>query len=395
MCEKADESGWSRVLSDAGPSGEESRPASADTLTPTVSSETQSTLEGRADDPKRMPAQSEQLRAGVSRESYTAQGKLPPERLTGEAKEQAGNIRDHTEEKPEEALPETMKAAEEAVYQATTGKAGNVMQNVDKTINQVTEPTVGRAAETTSVAAQPMATAHTTSKDVGEPTNRVTEPVIGRAAETTSVAAQPMPTTAIPSKETDSSIVGTVMQNPLPAALIGLGLSWLLMNMYQGRKQSVGYKTGRADYLTDGQMSPTQSALSRGWGDLRERPQETESVVSQVQHQVSDIADRTREGVSNLASRVQQGARRVGHQYQQSLQENPLAVGAAALALGSAIGLALPSTGAENKLMGQAHENLMRKVDEATHGTVQKVREVAGEAGRAARREAEYQGLTT
>jgi len=56
--------------------------------------------------------------------------------------------------------------------------------------------------------------------------------------------------------------------------------------------------------------------------------------------------------------------------------------------------LALPSTQAEDKLMGKAHEDLMRKVDEATHGTVQKVRDVAGEAGRAARREAEYQGLT-
>jgi len=348
-------------------------------------------VEGGADNPKRMQAQSEQTRAA----SYTAQGKLTSERLAGKAKEQAGDLTDHTEEKPKVAIPETIKAAEETADQATTGKAGNVMQNVDKTINQVSEPAAGRVAETASVVAKPTATAHTTSRDVNELTNRVTEPAIGRAAETTNVVMQPMPTAATPSKETDSSIVGTVMQNPLPAALIGLGLSWLLMNMYQGRKQSVGYKTERADHHTDGQMSPTQNTLSQGRGDLSERPQETtSSAVSQVQNQVNDIADRTREQVSDFASRVQQRARRAQHQYQQSLQENPLAVGAAALALGSAIGLALPSTGAENKLMGKAHENLMRKVDEATHGTVQKVREVAGEAGRAARREAEYQGLT-
>lgn len=366
MCEKADESGWSRVLSDAEPSGEETRRSSADMITPSGGFGMQAKTVGGTDNPGETQTPSEQTGAEVRRTIYTTQGKLtPPGLLTRQ--EQTVGFTDQAKEQPQEAVLATINTTENAVYKDTTGKAGNVMQDVDKPISQVAGPALGRAAETASVATPTMMS-------------------------------------SIPSRETGSSVVETVMQNPLPAALMGLGLSWLLMNMYQSRKKSVDYDAKRVDRHLDRQIPNTLHTSSHGQpvmsqthgadNNMFEDAQEiASSVASQIRDEVSDIADRTREQVSNLTSRVQQGARRVRYQYQQSLQENPLAVGAAALALGSAIGLALPSTPVEDKLMGKAHENLMHKVDEATHGTVQKVREVAGEAGRAARKEAEVQGL--
>lgn len=409
MCEKLDEMSWVRVLSDAKPNDEENSRVSADTITPSEGLGTRTAVEGAADDQKQMRSQIEQTRAGMSKTIYTSHGKFTPERLTEQAqKEQARDLTEHEKEKLREVIPETIKTAEDAVYKATIGKAGNVMQNVDKPVNRVTEPTVGKVSETAGVAAQPTATAATTSRDAGEPINRVSKPTVEWEAETASVAAQPipptpaqpipqpipaqpMPTAPTTSRETGSSVVETVRQNPLPAALMGLGLSWLLMNMYQGRKRSVGYKTDRR---VDEPMSSRQIELSQKQPVVSPTQSTVGDILGDAQEFAGSVASRTQDQVSNLASRVQHGVRWVGHQYQQSLQENPLAAGAAALTLGSAIGLALPSTRTEDKLMGKAHENLMRKVDEATHGTVQKVRDVAGEAGRAARREAEYQGLT-
>lgn len=113
MCDKADETAWSKVLSDDEPSGEKNRPTSADVLTPAVSSGTQAMVESGADDLKRITeAQSEQIRAGVSETIYTAQEKLPPERLMREAQERVGDFPAHTEEKPIGAIPETTEAAE-------------------------------------------------------------------------------------------------------------------------------------------------------------------------------------------------------------------------------------------------------------------------------------------
>ncbi|MBA3440061.1 MAG: hypothetical protein H0T92_09370 [Pyrinomonadaceae bacterium] len=373
MCEKLDEMSWVRVLSDAKPNAEENSRVSADTITPSEGLGTRAAVEGAADDQKQMRSQIEQTRTEVSKTIYTSHGKFTPERLTEQAhKEQAGDLMEHKKEELGEAIPETIKTAEDAVYKATTGKAGNVMQNVDKPINRVTEPTVGKVSETAGVAAQPI------------PAQPMPMPV-------QSMSAPPMPTAPTTSRETGSYVVDTVRQNPLPAALMGLGLSWLLMNMYQGRKRSVGYKTGRS---VDEPMSSRESGPSQQPPIVLPTQSTVGDILGDAQEFASSVASRTQDQVSTLASRVQHGVRWVGHQYQQSLLENPLAAGAAALTLGSAIGLALPSTQAEDKLMGKAHEDLMRKVDEATHGTVQKVRDVAGEAGRAARREAEYQGLT-
>ena len=406
MCEELDEMSWARVLSDAKPSDEENSRVSADTATPSGGPGTGAAVAGAAEDTNPLRTQTGQTRAGMSKTIYTSHGKFTSEHLTGQAQSrQVGESTEHEKEKLKEVIPEAIKTAEDAVHKATTGKAENVMQNVDKPVNRVTEPTIGKASETAGVATQPIAAAHTTSRDIGEPANRVTEPTVERVSETAGVATQPvmtqpvvaarpMPIVPTPSRETGSSVVESVRQNPLPAALVGLGLSWFLMNMYQNRKRSTGYKADRANHHVDRQMPPTQSGLSQMQPAVSPTQNTAADILGEAQEFASSIASRTQDQVSNLANRIQHGVRWVQHQYQQSLQENPLAAGAAALTLGSAIGLALPSTPTEDKLMGRAHENLMRKVDEATHGTVQKVREVAGEAGRAARREAEYQGLT-
>jgi len=75
------------------------------------------------------------------------------------------------------------------------------------------------------------------------------------------------------------------------------------------------------------------------------------------------------------------------------LRENPLTVGALAVGVGAAVGLAVPQTGQEHEVMGEARDTLVEKAQEKVDEAQQKVQRVAEEAQSAAQGEAENQGL--
>lgn len=300
-----------------------------------------------AEDPELIREQIQETRAGMSETIDAIQERLSPEVLKEQAKEQVAELADSAKEKIKETVQESVQTAKDAVYDATIGKAGEAMQNLGET--------VGDAAQ-----------------QVG---------------------------TAI--KDTGTSVVRTVRRNPLPVTLIGLGVGMLLLR--RRRTHAVRYVD---NYETDlgyeaawperrrgekGVVTRAQSAVSDFVGGAQET---VSNAASGAWDSVSNLAGQAGEQASNLGGRIQEGARRVQDQYERSLQENPLAVGAVALAAGAAVGLMLPSTRVEDRLMGETRENLTQKAEEAARDTFGKLQHVAGEAGRAARKEAEYQGLT-
>ena len=70
------------------------------------------------------------------------------------------------------------------------------------------------------------------------------------------------------------------------------------------------------------------------------------------------------------------------------------AVAVPTLALGTAIGLAVPQTRKENELFGQARDTLIERAQGMAQETIEKVQEVATEAGHTVQREAKSAGLT-
>ncbi len=76
------------------------------------------------------------------------------------------------------------------------------------------------------------------------------------------------------------------------------------------------------------------------------------------------------------------------------LRENPLTVGTLAVGVGAAIGLAIPETGKEHEVMGEARDTVVDKAQEKVQETQQKVQKVAEQAQSAAQQEAENQDLT-
>jgi hypothetical protein len=256
----------------------------------------------------------------------------------------------------------------------------------------------------------------------------VREATIGRAEQMVQEA-------GYQAREMSSGLIDKIKQNPIPAAMAGIGI-WLLMRdnnssknreryyggreFYRGDEQGYGSWTGvrQSGYnRTGAQGSYYESGRGGGIGDKAgQAAEKVGDIASGAKDQAGNIVGGAADAVGNVASGAAQtvgnvaggigeragdiaggaryGAEQATDQISRLLRENPLAVGAGALVAGLAVGLLVPETEPEHRLMGEARDNLMDKAQEAVQGTVQKVQSVAEQAGDTIRQEAENQGLT-
>ena len=209
-------------------------------------------------------------------------------------------------------------------------------------------------------------------------------------------------------QEAGSGIVGTIRQNPIPAALTGIGLGWLLVSARrQGAEQArfrryppaydatYDYPPRYEERGSSG-ASPGQ-ALGRARdsvGETASQAQERASqVAGQAQDKVGQVADRAQDRASRLGDQARYQAQRASSGFQRMLRENPLTVGALAVEAGAAIGLAILETSKEHEVMGEARDTVVEKAQEKAQDAQQRVQRVAEEAQGAAQQEAENQGL--
>jgi ElaB/YqjD/DUF883 family membrane-anchored ribosome-binding protein len=107
-----------------------------------------------------------------------------------------------------------------------------------------------------------------------------------------------------------------------------------------------------------------------------------------VKHAVSDATDRARETMDDVTERTREAAtraqRQIGRytrqatsQLQYWMEHNPLAVGAVAMAVGAAVGLALPETRREHQLMGDARDRVVDNAKDLANQAVDRATEAA------------------
>lgn len=211
------------------------------------------------------------------------------------------------------------------------------------------------------------------------------------------------------------SAVDNVKINPIPYALIGVGLGWLFLSSRRDHDHSVHGYGGSEGHYYDASYGSTGSYQGGGYsggygGDYGPRTYgEDQGRMSAVRDKVGAATERIKETAGNVAERAQetagtvawkarQGATRAADTFQNTLESNPLAVGAAVLGLGIACGMLLPETRAERRMMGEARERFGDKVQQVASDVGHKVQSVAkeavGAAKDAAKDEAQNQGLT-
>lgn len=305
--------------------------------------------------PEELRAHIEQTRSEMSETIQQLQERLDPQRLKEQAKEE---------------ISEQIDAAKDSVKEATIGKAETFLHNVGEKVSEVTSPIVKPLAE-----------------KVGE-ASHMAKNLANHSGERVRGGGQQM------NASSSSSLVETIKQNPVPAAMAAFGIGWLLIN---NGKTSQTYST------TYNKTSNGKSFSSTGNANLTKPLSQAGDVISDkmsdAREKVSDVMESAHEKAEHLGEEAHHKAEQAQDTFQRTLQDSPLSIGIIALALGAAAGLCLPSTAPEQKLMGDAHEQVIGKASDLAHDTLNKVQNVAGKVVEEAKNtivsEAQEQGLTS
>ncbi len=202
--------------------------------------------------------------------------------------------------------------------------------------------------------------------------------------------------------DTERSLVRAISENPIPAAMVGVGLGWLVMNARKSSRpmrgtypnfDAPGYPStsSRSYPYTDDARFGSAEGSAGGTDGVRQR---ADHIVSDVKDKAGELADRVQHVASDVKSETLHQADRLGDRF----DESPLALGAISVAIGIAVGLALPATQKESALMGDTRDRLVDRVRGAASETKHKVQNVAGrvleDAQSTAKQAARDEGLT-
>jgi gas vesicle protein len=234
----------------------------------------------------------------------------------------------------------------------------------------------------------------------------VREATIGRAQDAASAAIDT-------ARDTGMTLLESIKENPIPAALTGIGIAWLLMSArrsspgqrYSDERPTYGYGPGYPEYgdlrssrypdSTTGhpvfdRATDMASRVQEKAGQIANQVQDKAGqiagqvqdkagqVVDQVQDKTGQIVDQMQNKAQQLAGQVQGQVSQLGAQgreavdsFQQMLRQNPLAMGAVAMALGMAAGLAVPETPQENRWMGELRDDFVQKAHDTAHDVLE------------------------
>jgi len=151
---------------------------------------------------------------------------------------------------------------------------------------------------------------------------------------------------------------GSVKHNPMPVALVGIGLAWLM---------AAGRSSGQSQAWSS--ESATGSAKQK---------------MTQAGESISQAAQTARDRLSQATSGARQQYERVRGGYDSIVREQPLALGAIGVAIGAALAAAVPRTRKEDELMGAASERLTERAKQAGKEQLDKAQDVAKKAAGAA-----------
>jgi len=180
----------------------------------------------------------------------------------------------------------------------------------------------------------------------------------------------------------EASVLGFCRDNPIPLSLIGAGIGWLI---YNSRKNRQAEHAG-PDHAVVGRSAVydesggAEATRSDRLGQLK---QGVHDGVERVERFAESTAHRARTKFDELEQTARDQAQHARRAADRALEEQPLVLGAVALGAGLALGLALPSTESENKLVGQYRDRLVSKA-KSRIGELGGAAERAAEAGQEA-----------
>lgn len=168
---------------------------------------------------------------------------------------------------------------------------------------------------------------------------------------------------------TNQSFIDLIKDNPLPAALIGLGVGLLAAGSATAAtasSDSGAVQQGDSDGATSRYISGYSAPISEGPGSpdyigakSLPRPGQTSGSSSGTSDSGSAVS------VNNLSRWV---------------EDYPLAVGAVTALIGAAVGLSMPGSRLEDEWMGDTSDSLIEEAKSTVTGVVEVAKETASQA---------------
>jgi len=178
---------------------------------------------------------------------------------------------------------------------------------------------------------------------------------------------------------------GAAKQNPMPVALVGIGLAWLM---------ALGRQPAQPSYDYDYESSGSGSGIGQKLGSMKDKAsgmmQSASDALSSTKDRLSGTMSSAKGTMSGTMGSMRDSASHVTdtarHQWERArggvdylVHEQPLALGAIGLAIGAILGAAAPRTRAEEQMMGDTARNLTEKAKEMGSQQLEKAKEVTKE----------------
>ena len=228
------------------------------------------------------------------------------------------------------------------------------------------------------------------------------------------------------------NLVNSVRDNPIPVALIGVGIAWLMAagrqtpeyappgryarsvrrplryaeSDYEGYDESE-YLAARDYGAGDADEGIMQRMVSKA-GDARSSIKETassagqrisetaSSVTGRVQqagqsarHRLQETASSAQARMSQVGRRSQAQVERAKDRFSEVIDEQPFVLGAVGLAIGAVLGAVLPSTRRENEMMGNVRDDLLHRAKDTAREQADTLKQSAQRVAQTAKKEAE------
>lgn len=215
---------------------------------------------------------------------------------------------------------------------------------------------------------------------------------------------------------------GQAQDNAMPLALIGAGLAWI----YLSNRRSSHYEArSYADYDNDYAGAPESGYLgaeyepdaastgpsrtgalrqrARGFADdareaIGQRADRARQAAASARETLSSTASSAAERARSMAGSARQQAVRYGHRaeetFMDTLEREPLIIGALGVAVGAAVGAALPSTPVEDRYVGPLRDRALDEGKTRAREGLRQAKEVARATADTLKQEAQTQGLT-
>ena len=264
-------------------------------------------------------------------------------------------------QKAQDVVQDVTKTAQDAAKGAAA-KTQDLAQGVADKVQDVAQSVAGKAQDVTQKVAEKTSTVKAAAGDALDSAKSA----VPAAKGVLSNAAGKIGTASASGAQSVGSALWTLIQrNPLQAIFVISSLIWL-------------FRSNKAA------ASQPPVSLTDAAGDAAEK--------------VGTVAGQVQVAATNLSSQVSEQATRGAGWFTQTLQTNPLAIGAMAIVFGAGLGFSVPETPYENNLLGKTRDELADKVQAAAQDLTQKVTTVAQTAAHdaveSAKAEAKNQGLT-